>query len=88
MKNLLITCAILFASPANTQSFFQQKKPKLKYIEQQIALFEIYAGYLKLGYKIAHDGWSMVNGIKHGDFDLHNNYFNSLKQVNPAISDY
>jgi hypothetical protein len=30
----------------------------------------------------------MVNDIKHGDFDLHNNYFNSLKQVNPSISSY
>ena len=30
----------------------------------------------------------VISDIKHGDFDLHNDYFNSLKKVNVAIKDY
>lgn len=78
-------------SPVKSQTWdewFQQKKTKLKYITQQIAAFEVYAGYLKKGYEIVDKGWNTINDIKHGDFDLHNNYFNSLKQVNSSIGDY
>ena len=91
MKILLMLCAILSMSSAKSQTWdewFQQKKTKLKYIAQQIAAFEVYAGYLKKGYEIVDKGWNTINDIKHGDFDLHNNYFNSLKQVNNSIGDY
>jgi hypothetical protein len=91
MKKLIVLCALFFVVSAKSQTsdeWFQQKKTKLKYIAKQIAAFQIYAGYLKQGYKIVDEGWSMVNDIKHGDFDLHNNYFNSLKQVNPSVSSY
>ena len=43
---------------------------------------------LKKGYEIVDKGWNTVNDIKHGDFDLHNNYFTSLKQVNSSTGDY
>jgi len=82
----LITCHCIKAQ--TWDEWFRQKKTKLKYIEQQIAAFEVYAGYLKKGYEIVDEGWNAVNDIKHGDFDLHNNYFNSLKQVNSSIGDY
>ena len=91
MKIILMLCAILFASSAKSQTYdewFRQKKTKLKYIAQQIAAFEVYAGYFKKGYKIVDEGWNAINDIKHGDFDLHNNYFTSLKQVNSSIGDY
>lgn len=91
MKKLIVLYAVFFAASAKSQTWdewFQQKKTKLKYIAQQIAAFQVYAGYLQQGYKIVDEGWSMVNDIKHGDFDLHNNYFNSLKQVNPSVSNY
>ena len=82
----LITCHCIKAQ--TWDEWFRQKKTKLKYIEQQIAAFEVYAGYLKKGYEIVDEGWNAVNDIKHGDFDLHNNYFNSLKQVNSSIGNY
>jgi len=65
-----------------------RKKTKLKYIAEQIAAFQVYAGYLKQGYDIVEKGWSVVNDIKHGDFDLHNNYFTSLKEVNESVGSY
>lgn len=91
MKNLLMLCAILISLSAKSQTWdewFRQKKTKLQYIAQQIAAFQVYAGYLKQSYKIVDDGWNMVNDIKHGDFDIHNNYFNSLTEVNPSIKNY
>jgi hypothetical protein len=89
MKIILILCTMASLSDGNAQimdGFFNQKKTKLKYIEQQIAAFEVYAGYLKKGYAIVQQGWNTIDDIKHGDFDLHNNYFNSLAQVNSSIS--
>lgn len=91
MKIILMLCAILSITPAKSQTYdewFRQKKTKLKYIAQQIAAFQVYAGYLKKGYEIVDKGWSAINDIKHGDFDLHNNYSNSLKQVNSSIVGY
>jgi hypothetical protein len=70
------------------QHFFNQKKTKLKYITQQIALFKVYSGYVKKGYSIVGDGLSAIDDIKHGDFDLHNNYFNSLKQASKSVKEY
>lgn len=88
MKNLFIIYLAFFPLLLQAQSFFNQKKTKLKYIAQQIALFKVYAGYLKQGYDIAEKGWSAINDIKHGDFDLHNNYFDALKKVNNNIGEY
>jgi hypothetical protein len=88
---IIISCAIFSASAAKSQTWdewFRQKQTKLKYIEQQIAALEVYAGYLKKGYEIVDKGWNAINDIKHGDFDLHNNYFISLKRVNSSIGDY
>lgn len=91
MKRLIILWAIFTTVSAKSQTWdewFRQKKTKLKYIAEQIAAYEVYAGYLKKGYNIVEKGWAVVNDIKHGDFDLHNNYFNSLKEVNGAIKNY
>lgn len=91
MKNLSMLCAILISISGKSQTWnewFQQKKTKLIYIAQQIAALQVYTGYLKQGYQIVDEGWSVIDDIKHGDFDLHNNYFNSLTQVNSSIKNY
>ncbi len=91
MKKLFVLCTIFLALSAKSQTldeWFNQKKTKLEYIAEQITAFQVYAGYLKQGYDIVEEGWSMVDDIKHGDFDLHNHYFNSLKEVKRAIADY
>lgn len=88
MKVMLMMYLIIFPLLVQAQDFFAQKKTKLKYIAQQIALFEVYTGYLKKGYVIAQDGLKAIHDIKHGDFDFHNEYFNSLKEVNVTIKNY
>jgi hypothetical protein len=66
--------------------WFKQKKTQKRYLLEQIAALEVYAGYLKKGYEIVDGGLSTVRDITGGEFSLHNAFISSLKQVSPAIS--
>ncbi|MBX2914553.1 MAG: hypothetical protein KF856_04665 [Cyclobacteriaceae bacterium] len=73
-------------SPAQTwDEWFKQKKTQKKYLVKQIALLRVYLGYLKKGYEIADKGLTTIHNIKNGDFNLHRDFFGSLKNVNPHI---
>ncbi|MEO7982569.1 MAG: hypothetical protein ABI688_00680 [Bacteroidota bacterium] len=52
---------------------------------EQIAANKVYIDYLEKGYKIAHFGLQTIQDIKKGDFNLHFNFFDSLRSVNPKI---
>lgn len=56
-----------------------------KYMLQQIAALQVYIGYLQKGCSIAKKGLNIIGDLKKGEFNLHDNYFNSLKIVNPKI---
>lgn len=74
---------------ANAQTWneiFRQKKTQEKYLIQQLAALKLYAGYLRKGYGIANKGINTIKGFSKGEFSLHEDFFNSLKQVNPAIA--
>lgn len=66
--------------------WFKQKKTQRKYLVKQIALLRVYLGYLKKGYEIADKGLTTIHNIKNGDFNLHRDFFGSLKNVNPHIA--
>lgn len=87
---IVLACLIAGVS-ANAQTFaewFNQKATQKKYLLQQIAALQVYIGYAKKGYNIASKGINTVRNIKNGDFNLHKDFFSSLKNVNPAISKY
>lgn len=92
MKRIaLIGLCVLYTSFCQAQVFqewFNQKKTQVKYLLEQIAAFEVYAGYVKKGYDIANDGLGTIRELKKGDFNIHSDHFSSLKQVNPAIRRY
>ncbi|WP_440135588.1 hypothetical protein [Chitinophaga sancti] len=92
MKNvILLVTLLLLAQLGFSQTWdewFNQKKTQKKYLLAQIAAFHTYAEYLKKGYSIAKTGLNTIRDIKNGEFDLHLNYFNSLKQVSPAVRQY
>ena len=92
MKKLIIIMLLgVFATGAKAQTFaewFQQKKTQKKYLLQQIAGLQVYLGYLQKGYSIAQKGLAAINDFKNGEFNLHADYFNSLKEVNPKIKNY
>lgn len=85
---------LIFMSTAGTpkaqtfSEFFQQKKTQKKYLLQQIAALQIYIGYVQKGYKIAEEGLTTISGFTRGEFNLHSDYLNSLKTVNPEIRKY
>ncbi len=93
MKKILLFL-LLLASAAGTlqaQTFaewFQQKKTQKKYLLQQIAALQVYIGYAQKGYNIAKDGLNTIGGFTRGEFNLHTDYFNSLKSVNPEVKRY
>lgn len=82
--------ALLFpgAKAQTSVQLFQQNATQKKYLLQQIAAFRVYIDYLQKGYSIAKQGLHTISDIKHGEFNLHKDYFNSLKAVNPKIKNY
>ncbi|WP_293906167.1 hypothetical protein [Sphingobacterium sp. UBA5670] len=94
MKILLI-CLVLFSlfftqrtygQTPNFKEWFRQKKTQKEYLLKQIAALEAYINLGKKGYKIYKSGLNSINQFTKGEFNLHNDYFNSLKRINPAIS--
>ncbi len=92
MKKLLVIALLLFATHSiNAQTWdewFRQKATQKKYLLQQIASLQLYADYLSEGYSIAKKGLHVFQDIKHGDFNLHSDYFSSLQSVSPKIKGY
>ncbi|PLK45283.1 hypothetical protein C0V77_07025 [Emticicia sp. TH156] len=78
-------------SIANAQivkEWINQKKTQTEYLIQQIAANQVYLEFLKKGYKIAKDGLNIVSSFKHGEFKLHDTFFQSLQTVNPEVKRY
>src|SRR5665213_507499 len=91
MKKILTIFLLVIASGVqaqNWQEWTQQKKTQIKYLVSQIAAYQVYATYLEKGYAIAKNGLTAIQNIKKGDFSLHDEYFTSLKNVNPKIKLY
>ncbi len=89
---LLLATAGLFASlSSNAQTadeWLNQNSTQKKYLLQQIAALQVYLGYAKKGYTIVTSGVNTIRNIKNGDLNLHRDFFNRLKNVNPAIRRY
>lgn len=84
----IITLLLISGLTANAQTFsewFAQKKTQKKYLIQQIEALKVYLDQLKKGYDIVQKGWTTVENIKNGNFNLDRDFFGSLKKVNPAI---
>lgn len=93
MKKAALIILILVSASfrGKSQSFAewtQQKKTQIKYLKQQIIALEMYMGYVQKGYSTAREGLSAISKITEGDFNLHQDYFNSLREINPIIKKY
>lgn len=83
---LLILCFMATSAKAQTfEEWFAQTKTQKKYLLQQIAALKVYSGYVKKGYEISKYGLKAIGDIKDFDLNLHSEYYNSLKNVNPSI---
>ena len=86
---LPILCLVAASAAAQTtDEWFNQKATQKKYLLQQIAALQVYLGYAKKGYNIVNSGVNTIRNIKNGDFNLHRDFFNRLKNVNPSILKY
>jgi hypothetical protein len=85
---LLLTLSLvdLTAQTPKFKEWVKQKKTQKEYLISQVALLQLYLGYLKKGYDIANKGLTTIHNIKNGDFNLHRDFFGSLKNVNPHLS--
>lgn len=93
MKRILLLATVgLFAFLSSTaqiaDEWLNQKATQKKYLLQQIAALKVYLGHAKKGYNIVTSGVNTIRNIKNGDLNLHRDFFNRLKNVNPAIRKY
>jgi hypothetical protein len=90
MKKLfMLSILFLFTLTSHAQTWnewFKQKKTQRKYLIEQIAALKVYLGYAKEGYQIVQRGLYTIDNIQSGNFNLHRDFFSSLKNVNPAIA--
>jgi hypothetical protein len=86
---LFTSCATWSGSSAQgLASWFSQQATELEYYADQIAAYEVCAGYLEKGYRIADEGLTAISQFKRGEFSLHQAFFESLENINPAIAGY
>jgi len=84
---ILLVLTISFESYGQgVLGFFTQQDTKKKDMAEQIVLLNTYLGEVKTGYSDAKKGLTTIHDLKNESFDLNASYFNSLSQVNPAIS--
>jgi len=93
MKKAMLCVLLLVGLASQSQGqtlaeWFDQKNTQRKYLVQQIAALQVYIGYLQKGYKIAKDGLHTISGFTKGEWDLHTDFINSLKSVNPEVRHY
>lgn len=84
MKKIVLL--LLLAGFLDGNSFAQAKQREV--LLKQIAAFKVYIDYAQKGYSIAQKGLSTISNFKRGEFNLHGDYFNSLKNINPKIKSY
>lgn len=83
----LVLCIGTMSLNAQTwDEWFKQKKTQRKYHYQQIAALQMHLDNLRKGITIVYKGLTTIYNIKNGDFNLHRDFFGSLKKVNPHIS--
>jgi len=82
-------CLAIHHTKAQTfAEWFRQSETQKKYLLQQIAALKVYLSYAEKGYEIASKGINTIRTIKKGDFNIHRDFFNSLKNINPQISHF
>lgn len=76
------------AAKVNAQTFaewFKQSSTQKKYLLQQIAALQVFSGYLKQGYQIAHNGLGSISGSLNSENQLHASYYTRMSNASPAV---
>jgi hypothetical protein len=87
-KSLGLLLLVFISSAVHAETFaewWSQKSTQIKYLEQQIVALRVYGGYIKKGYQISQNGLGSISNWARGEFNLHADYYTSLRTVNPVI---
>jgi hypothetical protein len=82
---LLCAFSLQLAKAQTFAEWFSQKKTQIKYLTQQIAALNVCETSLRQGYNMMKSEWGAIGSFKNGEFGLHQDYYNSLSQVNPQV---
>jgi len=82
MKQRIFSCLLLLSLTCYGQG------PGMQAMIKQIALVQIYIGYLQKGYSIAQKGLNTISDIRNGHWQLDIAFFERLNKINPAIAGY
>jgi hypothetical protein len=82
---LLCVFGLQYVRAQTFAEWFSQKKTQIKYLTEQIAALNASETSLRQGYNMLHSEWSAIGNFKNGEFGLHQDYYNSLSQVNPLV---
>ncbi len=85
---LLLQIPHVSAQGTLLKEWFGQKKTQREYLMNQIAALQVYIEYAKKGYKVYDKGLNLIGSFKNGEFNLHNDFFLSLKGINPEVAKY
>lgn len=84
MKKIFLVVLFNALITGNLQAQAKQQRMLL----EQIAALKVYIGYAQKGYSAVKKGLNTIGDFKRGEFNLHTDYLNSLKVVNPKIKKY
>jgi len=91
-KGVLCCCLLIFLSATATyaQSFsfsdlFGQGSKELKNMAQQIAALNAFETSVRQCYTMLKGEWTAISNWKNGEYGLHQRYYTSLNNVNPAV---
>ena len=76
------------AAEAKAQTFaewFQQSSTQKKYLLQQIAALQVFSGYLRQGYQIAHSGLGSISGSLNDENSSHSGYYHRMNTVSAPV---
>lgn len=83
---LLLICFQFHAVGQNFDEWFFQGSTQKEYNIKQVVALRAYLEVLKKGYSTVRRGLTTIENIKNGNFNLDRDFFNGLKNVNPAIA--
>lgn len=85
---ILLLCVSNMAEAQKYDEWFRQKKTQKQYLLNQVAALQAYIQVAKKGYEISQKGLTTISNIKDGDFNLHRDFFGSMKTINPTVKHY
>lgn len=91
VKTFVLLAAFLLISRTQRAQgiggWFDQHSTRLKYYAQQIAALQVLLGEMKQGTLVSGTGLAAISASKQDEFALHQDYYASLGEINPAVRD-